>query len=453
MSETANRNRSTDIAEQRLQSLLDTERAVLGGLMLDANMISRITLSPSDFTTPNHRYIFSAIQQLAAQRVVPEALAVAEQLERDGILGQGAWLEPVARMVNNTASSANVPHYATIVRNASLARQAQAIAVRLQERCSDFAPRQGDPNDLIDSSIRELMELTKDQTQWSCNQLEVLSSAVDYMELISSGKIGVSYGIRALDEKLGGMHPEDFVVVASRPAMGKTAFLLNMALGCNVHNGVMSGEQSRAQMGMRQLAIDGLIALQRMRKGTMVDEDWARLNTAMQRLRTLPSWMNDKPSPTIQEVRRQATVWKYEHDIKLLMVDYLQKIRGGEGENRATQIGDVAGQLKTLARELKIPVVALAQVNREVEKNPLGTDGMGRMPFAGDIRESGVIEAEADTILTQYRPSVYLPDDPRFFNLAIFNVCKSRHGPVGFIEATWQGEYLKFGDLADTERR
>jgi replicative DNA helicase len=215
---------------------------------------------------------------------------------------------------------------------------------------------------------------------------------------------------------------------------------------------MISGEQSRAQMGMRLMAIDGRVGLHRMRKGTLEDMDWARLNNAMDRLRKLPMWMNDKPSPTIQEVRRQAAAWKYEHNIKLLMVDYLQKISGGAGSNRAEQIGDVASELKNIAREFEISVVALAQVNRAVEANPLGSDGMGRMPFMNDIRESGVVEAEADIVITGYRPAVYLPDDQRFKDLAIFNVCKSRHGPIGFIECSWQGEYLKFGDLAETER-
>jgi replicative DNA helicase len=225
--------------------------------------------------------------------------------------------------------------------------------------------------------------------------------------------------------------------------------MLNTMLGCNGRVGVISGEQSRVQIALRSIAIRGTVKLHNMRLGKIGDEEWMRINGAISALSTAPIWLFDKPGPTLDDIRRQARRWRYENRIDVLMVDYLQKIQGS-GRDKRLEVADVAAQLKNLARELDIPVLALAQVNRSVETRPLGEHCMGRMPHAGDMAESGNIEQEADQIVTLYRPEVY-NQEQRFKGLAYANVCKNRHGPTGVIDIAWRGEYLQFGDLARTE--
>src|SRR5690606_33492053 len=220
------------------------------------------------------------------------------------------------------------------------------------------------------------------------------------------------------------------------------------AANCGV--GIFSGEQGRSQIGMRMMAIDGPVSLHKMRTAKLKDEEWERVSRVMNEARNKPIWIYDRPAPTLDEIVAQARSWKFHNNIGIVMIDYLQKIRGGQGENFRLLTGDIAVTLKNLARELKIPVVALAQVNRSVESRPMGDDGMGRMPYMSDIAEASIIEQEADQIITLYRPEVY-DDAPQFKGLAFANVCKNRHGPVGHIELSWRGEFLKFGDLAKQE--
>jgi replicative DNA helicase len=203
---------------------------------------------------------------------------------------------------------------------------------------------------------------------------------------------------------------------------------------------------------MRLMAINGGLSLHKMRTGALTNDEWARVSGTMGKMRDRPVWVFDKPAPTIDEIVQQARAWKFDQNIGILMVDYLQKIRGGSGESFRLQLGDIAAQLKDLGRELKIPIIALAQVKREVESRPMGDDGLGRMPHMSDLAESGVIEMEADVIATLYRPEVY-DDSQQFKGIAYFNVDKNRHGPTGHKVLSWRGEFLKFSDLAHQEMR
>jgi replicative DNA helicase len=286
-----------------------------------------------------------------------------------------------------------------------------------------------------------------------CHQFEAAQEAIDEMQRATEGNlVGVTSGVRDIDDMLGGFHDGDLVVIGARPAMGKTAFMLNLAASANCPVGMISGEQGRAQIGMRLMAINGSLSLHKMRTGALTNDEWSRVSSTMARMRERPVWVFDKPAPTIDEIVQQARAWKFDQNIGILMVDYLQKIRGGNGESFRLQVGDIAAQLKDVGRELKIPVIALAQVKREVENRTMGDDGLGRMPHMSDLAESGVIEMEADVIATLYRPEVY-DDSPQFQGLAYFNVDKNRHGPVGHKVLSWRGEFLKFSDLAHQEMR
>lgn len=415
------------------------ERVVLGAILADNSQVNSVELLPRDFSIAAHGQIYEATRRLIGAGKVTDALTVAEALETE--TGRKDWLQITVRAQQDCLAPSNAPAYAAVVRKASLARQAARIGERLVEQGGDA----------ISDAIRELIEIGATSRDHSCHVSEAIKLAVDELEAAVAGKSpGVKTGIRDLDEALGGFHSEDLVVVAARPSMGKTAFMLNGACAADVGVGVISGEQGRAQVGMRLFAMEGPVSLHRMRIGKLDDEEWSRVANVMTSMQRRPLWIYDKPSPTIDEIVSQARAWKFHNGIGLLMVDYLQIIRGGRGQDFRFQVGDITQQLKDLARELRIPVVALSQVKRAVEERPMGEDGLGCMPYMSDIAEASIIEQIADQIITLYRPEVY-EDLPAYKGLAYFNACKNRHGPTGCKQMSWRGEYLKFGDLARFE--
>lgn len=413
------------------------ERILLGALLIDNSQIRRISLSANDFTVAAHAQIFDAVRRMIGAGKVADAFTVAELLEAE--TKRRDWLNLTAAMVQECLAPSNAPAYADSIRKASVARQAAQIGEALKDGGS------------IDEAIKKLIALNSAEREYVCHVLDAMQEAINDLSNIADGALpGVRTGMADLDEALGGLHDEDLIVVAARPAMGKTAFMLNLAAAANRGVGIFSGEQGRSQIGMRMMAIDGPVSLHKMRTAKLKDEEWERVSRVMSEARNKPIWIYDRPAPTLDEIVAQARSWKFHNNIGIVMIDYLQKIRGGQGENFRLQIGDIAVTLKNLARELKIPVVALAQVNRSVESRPMGDDGMGRMPYMSDIAEASIIEQEADQIITLYRPEVY-DEAPQYKGLAYANVCKNRHGPVGHIELSWRGEYLKFGDLAKHE--
>lgn len=421
------------------------EENVLGALLLDGSQVDAVELAPEDFLSSKHRRVYTAIRQIRARNEVIDALTVAEYLSQHDT-GSDSWLSITATLAKDTCSPSHARAYAKLVKQRSRMRQAMTIAADLQNAVT------GDTAEAIDHAIRALMELNRTSQSWSCTLAEAIGPAIDEIDKChsSDGKpTGMPTGIRDLDADMGGMHPTDLIVVGARPAMGKTAYMINTMLGCNGRVGVVSAEQGRVQIALRAIALQAPVKLHDMRLGKIGDEEWYRINSAISLLHNTPIWLFDKPAPTLADIQRQARRWRYENRIEVLMVDYVQKIAGSTREKRL-EVGDVAAGLKNLARELDIPVLALAQVKREVESRPLGEHGMGRMPYAGDMSESGIIEQEADQILTLYRPEVY-SQDQRWKGIAKINVCKNRHGPTGVIDIAWRGEYLQFGDLAKTE--
>lgn len=426
------------------ETILQAENTLLGRLMLDNALLLDAEIAASDFLSAQHRQVFEAICTLTADGEVAEPVTVAEHLERN--TGR-SWLGVTGGMVVNNLRGSGIEGYSRTIKAAARTRQALEIAAQLQEAAT------GDVSHAVDSAIRQLMALNATSTNWTCSMRAAIGEAIDLIDKAhqADGKpTGIPTSIRDLDADLGGLHGGDLVVVGARPAMGKTAFMINLALGGKVATGIVSGEQGRGQIAMRAIAIGGSISLHNMRRGKIDDGEWSRINDACNQLSERPIWLFDRPGPSIQDIQRQARRWKYENNIKLLMVDYIQKITGGSGRDMRLQVGDVVGQLKDIARELDIPVVALAQVSRDVEKRPLEKDGMGRMPFMGDLAESGHIEREADQVLTLYRPYEYLQTEEHK-GKAFVNVCKNRHGPTGCIPISWRGEFLQFSDLAHEE--
>jgi len=423
---------------QRVYSL-ESEEAVLGAVMVDGSCLTKCNLAAEDFFRPMHQSIWRAINQLNVSRETIDPVSLTEQLERDDVPApKKGWLEALVHMVQQTASTANVETYANTVRQYSIQRRAISIGKQLVDLQNI---------EEVDRHIRDLINLTASRKSYSCSLAEAMSSVID---LIDSSTNRISTGFKDIDSAMGGFFEDDLIVVAGRPAMGKTAFMLNLALSSSKPTGIITGEQGRDQVGMRCIAIDQEVSLHHMRTGNLGDDEWFRINQAIGAAKSKSIYLYDKPAPTIEEVIQRARQWKYENDIGILMIDYLQKLRGGEGREFRLQIGDITSRLKNLARDMKIPIILLAQISRDIEKRPMGSDFLGRMPYPADLAESAIIENEADVIMTLYRPEVYV-DVPQLKGMAYVNTCKNRHGPTGYQAVSWRGEYLKFGDLAAFE--
>lgn len=422
--------------ETAILASVEAELSVIGGLMQDASALPDLPLQPADFYRADCREAFRAILGLHAAKQPVDLVTVAEAMEQaDTLRYLPRGLATLASWIENTPGSRNVPTYAGLVRGKAKARAAQAIGARLAAEANDPSA--------IDTALRDLLALDVARREWEATLRQAVTAAVDLVDDMAQGiQRAVPTGLSDLDQRLAGWHDGDLVVIGARPAVGKTAFLLGSALRGGVPCGVMSAEQPREQIGMRAIAHDGRVSLHRMRLGSLGDDDMGRLVAGSSRAAERPVWVNDQPGPTTEDVVRQARRWKHEHGIKALYVDYLQRIRVTQGRDRPPheRIGEIAMTLKETARELCIPVVVLAQVNREVEKRP------NKRPGMADLKDSGTIEQEADVVLTLYRDEVYNPDGPDT-GIAEVSIAKNRHGPTGLVRCAWLGEFATFQDL------
>ena len=418
----------------------DYEAMVVGNLLIDSSRMDDVDLVPAEFAVQSYRAIYEAILDVGNSNQPVDVVTVAECLQ--AATGKN-WLATLSDLAKGTAYSTSVGHYAKVVREASQRRAAAEIAERLRESVET------DGMGAVDSAIRDLLALNITRRNFEHSITSALTAAVEDLDnayLTKGGVTGVQTGLHDLDTSLGGLHPGDLIVVGARPAMGKTAFLLNIADRCNCAAGIMSGEQGHGQVGMRFIAMGSKVSVHRMRTGAVEDDDWPRITNAVSLLANRNVWLNDKPNPSLDEVLRQARKWKHQHGIDLLMIDYLQKIRGNPKQIKREQIGEAVVELKNLARDLNIPVLVLAQINREVEKRP------NKRPYVSDLKESGEIEQEADQIMLLYRDEVY-NEDTQDKGICEINIGKNRHGPTGTIRVIWRDEFMRFDNYAYTADR
>lgn len=430
----------------RLHQSLEAEQAVLGGLMLVStrwdDVASRV--SAEDFARADHRLIFTAMQELARQDIGFDAVTLAEELQKQGSLEDAGGLAYLATLARDTPTAANVHSYAEIVRQRSQVRRALRIAETLKSELN------GQDGAAVDNAIRALMELGQSAKDSEYSIKQVMSEAVTELDRLNQAQgklVGVSSGLAELDRCLGGFQPGDLITIGARPSAGKTALLLNIAARCEVPCGIISAEQSRVQLGLRLIAINGRVSVHKMRTADLKDEDWQRVTVGSSLAVKQPLWINDKPAPLISEVMRQARKWKQQQGMQILLVDYIQRLKADNVQlNFRERVTEATQALKQLARELNIPVVALAMVNRQVENRE------DKRPGLSDFKESGAIEEESDQVLSLYRHEVYHPDDAQHQGIAEVNVLKNRHGPIGLIKCAWRKDYMRFEDLAPRDQ-
>ena len=428
---------------------LEAEQSVLGGLLLDNQSWNQIAghVAEEDFYRREHRLIFRALAALCDANIPADVVTVSEWLEKNGALEDAGGLSYLGAVANNTPSAANIGAYAGIVRERAILRSLILAANHIGNEA--YAPEGRSAADLLDDAERRIMDISergRHDRGGFVPAKALLVGAIDRIDkLFHEGKTitGVATGYGDLDESTCGLQPGDLVIIAGRPSMGKTAFAMciaeNAVIDQKLQVGVFSMEMPSEQLMIRMMSSVGRINAHKMRTGRIEhDEDWSRISRATGLLAESGLYIDDTPALTPLELRSRARRLKREHGLGLIVVDYLQLMQSADrGENRATEISAITRSLKSLAKELGIPIIALSQLNRSLEQRP------NKRPVMSDLRESGSIEQDADVILFIYRDEVYNEDSPDRGTAEII-ISKQRNGPVGTVRLTFLGEYTRF---------
>lgn len=430
---------------------VEAEQSLLGGIMLDPSSWDQIAdvIGSDDFYRADHKLIFKAIGALNERDQPPDALTVSEHLDRQGQLAAAGGLPYLSQLVRDVPSAANVRAYARIVRERSMLRQLAQIGNLIAGSAYEEEGRTvAELVDLAEQRVFDIADRGQRRGSGFVALKDILPDTIDRLDILSNteGDItGIPTGFSEMDEKTAGLQRGDLIVVAGRPSMGKTTLAMNIAenaaIAHRVPTAIFSMEMSAEQLSFRMIGSIGRVNQSHLRTGNLTDEDWSRIDSAVSIMSDAPLFIDDAPALSPTEVRARARRLKREHDLGLIVIDYLQLMEvAGTKENRATEISEISRSLKALAKELKVPVVALSQLNRSVEQR---TD---KKPVMSDLRESGAIEQDADLIVFIYRQEVYEPDTPRR-GVADIIIGKQRNGPVGEFRLTFLGEFTKFENL------
>ena len=424
---------------------VDAERSVLGAMLLEQNAVteSMALVKPDDFYRSAHARIFEAMTVLYERNEPIDEITVAAQLVQMGQLESIGGSASLAALTESVPTAANVIHYARIVRNRALTRRLINAATAIAGSGYDGG---GDIEVLLDEAEAKIFEITSSRDQRSFVPLkEVVKDAFKHIEKLYENKepiTGVSTGFIDLDRMTAGLQPADLIIVAGRPSMGKTAFAMgvaqNAAIRSNTPVAVFSLEMSKEQLVMRMLCSEARIDSQRLRGGMLKDADWPKLARAAGLLAEAPIYIDDTGSISILEMRANARRLQAEKGLGLVVVDYLQLMRGrASSEGREREISEISRGLKALAKELRIPVVALSQLNRSLEQR------QDKRPVLSDLRESGAIEQDADVICFIYRDEYYNPDSEHK-GVADVIIGKQRNGPTDTVQLRFFREFTRF---------
>ena len=434
------------------------EQSVLGGLLLDNHAWEKIAdlIGEGDFYRYDHRLIWRAIAKLIDGGRPADVITVSERLESTNELSEVGGLAYLATLAQNTPSAANIRRYGEIVRERSVMRQLVTVGTEIVE--SAFHPMGRDAAQLLDEAegkVFKIAESTAKSEQGFLAMPEILAEVTDKIDLLYSRDnpdevTGVPTGFIDLDEKTSGLQPGDLIIVAGRPSMGKTAFSMNLAENVAIHTGlpvaVFSMEMPAAQLATRMLGSVGRLDQHKLRTARFNDDDWDRFGKAVGVLAETKIHIDETPGLTALELRARTRrlARQYGGKLGLVVIDYLQLMSGSAHatqQNRTAEISEISRSLKSLARELSVPVIALSQLNRSVEQRP------NKRPMMSDLRESGAIEQDADLIIFMYRDEYYNPDSPDK-GLAEVIIGKHRNGPTGIVRLTFMGQFSRFENAA-----
>jgi replicative DNA helicase len=437
---------------------VEAEQSVLGGLMLENGAWDRVAdaISEFDFYRADHKLIWKQVTRLIEENKPADVITVAEALESHNQLDEVGGLPYLTALAQNTPSAANIRRYAEIVRERAVLRRLAEVGAEIAELSYNPAGRKA--SEILDEAEAKVFEIKEAGARGGQGFQPIKPVLIEVVNRIDelynrenpSEITGVPTGFADLDAKTSGLQPGDLVIVAGRPSMGKTAFSLNIAenvaLAAQKPVAVFSMEMASTQLVMRMLGSVGKLDQHKLRTGRISEDDWPRLTHALGQLDEAPVFIDESGGLTSMEVRARARRLARQckdGQLGLIVIDYLQLMAGGggSGENRATEISEISRSLKSLAKELHVPVIALSQLNRSLEQRP------NKRPVMSDLRESGAIEQDADVILFIYRDEVYNPDSQDKGTAEII-IGKQRNGPTGTVRLTFMGEYTRFENFA-----
>jgi replicative DNA helicase len=428
---------------------LDAERSVLGGMMISKDAIADVIeqVRGTDFYRPAHESIYDAIIDLYGRGEPAAASTVSDELTKRGEITRIGGAAYLHTLIASVPTAANAGFYARIVRERSILRKLVEAGTRIVQL--GYATDGGDVDELVNNAQAEVYAVTERRASEDYLPLsEVIGGTVDEIEAAGhrgEGMIGVPTGFSDLDRLTNGLHPGQMIVIAARPAIGKSTVGIDIVRSAAIKNDmaavVFSLEMSRNEIVMRLLSAEARVHLQKLRTGSMGEEDWAKIAATMGRISEAPLFIDDSPNMSLMEIRAKCRRLKQRHDLKLVVIDYLQLMTSGKRvESRQQEVSEFSRALKLLAKELEVPVIAISQLNRGPEQR---TD---KRPAMSDLRESGSIEQDADMVILLHREDAYEKESPRAGEADLI-VAKHRNGPTDTITVAFQGHYSRFVDM------
>jgi len=442
------RNPETEALGKIPPQNIEAEQAVLGAILIDNASLNKALeiIAPNDFYRDSHRRIFSAILDLNERNEVVDLITLSDHLRRknelEGVGGAGY----LTSLVNAIPTAANIRQHSRIIHEKAVLRNLISVATDIIGQGYDDSGR---VEELLDFAERSVFGISEQKLKPSFVPVkEIIKGSFETIERLYEKKervTGVATGYTKLDEMTSGLQPSDLIVIAGRPSMGKTALALGIAQNLGIEKrgtaAIFSLEMSKEQLVMRMLCSEARVDAHKLRSGYLGRADWPKLTTAAGRIAEARIFIDDTAAISVLEMRAKARRLKAEHGLDLVIVDYLQLMRGrGDADNREQEISDISRSLKALAKELQLPVVAMSQLSRAVENRS------DKRPVLADLRESGAIEQDADIVVFIYRDEVYHPTDDNKGTAEII-IGKQRNGPIGSIQLAFLDQYTRFENL------
>ncbi|MDA2963489.1 MAG: replicative DNA helicase [Actinomycetota bacterium] len=425
---------------------LIAEQSVLGGMLLSKDAIADVVeiIRDRDFYRPAHELIYDAVIDLYSRGEPVDAVTVASELTKRGNIARAGGAPYLHTLISSVPTAANAGYYAKIVREHAIMRRLVEAGTKIVQL---GYTSEGEVDDMVDQAQAEVYAVTERRSSEDYVQLAtLLPQALDEIEAISKGigVEGVKTGFKDLDALTHGFHPGNMIILAARPAMGKSTLGLDIARYASIHNGltsvIFSLEMSKSEITMRMLSAEARVGLNNIRAGTLSDDEWSRLARRMGEISEAPLFIDDSPNLSMMEIRAKARRLKQRHNLKLIVIDYLQLMTSGKKvENRQQEVSEFSRQLKLMAKELNIPVVAISQLNRSPEQRS------DKKPMLSDLRESGSIEQDADVVILLHRDDMY--DQQNRTGEADLIVAKHRNGQTRTITVAAQLHYARFYDM------
>ena len=427
---------------------VEAEQSVIGSMIMDrdAIMTASEVITSEDFYQSQYGVLFDAMLELYNEGKPVDLVTLQERLREKDVPPEISSLEFAKDLLDAVPTSANVRHYATIVQEKSMLRKLIKVNEEIANTCYLAKER---TEDILEETEKKIFDLLQYRSTGDFVPIkQVVLNALDKIEKASKNKgtvTGIPTGFIDLDYKTSGFQPSDLILIAARPSMGKTAFVLNVAQNMAFKEGktvaIFSLEMSKEQLLNRLFSLESKVDSQALRTGNLTDEDWAKLIEGAAVVGKSNLIIDDTPGISIAELRSKCRKFKLEHNLGIIIIDYLQLMSGGKrSESRQQEISEISRSLKAVARELNVPVVALSQLSRAVEQRP------DHRPMLSDLRESGAIEQDADVVMFLYRDDYYNKDTDKK-NIAEVIIAKQRNGPIGTVELVWLPNYTKFANM------